>query len=54
MQRFHDLHNYPCILSDRLTKLRDDLTEQMRADSSGWERVLKLPEEVPEELPRIR
>jgi nicotinate phosphoribosyltransferase len=49
MQRFHDLHNYPCILSDRLTKLRDDLTEMMRADSSGWERVLKLPEEVPEE-----
>src|SRR5258705_8002262 len=27
MQRFHDIHNYPCILSDRLTKLRDDLTE---------------------------
>jgi len=49
MQRFHDIHNYPCILSGRLTKLRDDLTEQMRADSSGWERVLKLPEEVPEE-----
>src|SRR5882672_7848690 len=54
MQRFHDIHNYSCILSDRLTKLRDDLTEQIRADSSGWERVLKLPEEVSEELPRIR
>src|SRR5437870_4669184 len=54
MQRFHDLHNYPCILSDRLPKLRDDLTEQMRADSSGWERVLKLPEEMPEELQQTR
>jgi nicotinate phosphoribosyltransferase len=50
MQRFRDLHNYPRRLSDRLAKLRDDLTAQMRADNSGWEKVLKLPEEVPEEL----
>jgi len=50
MERFGDLHNYPRSLSDRLTQLRDDLTEQMRADNSGWERVLQLPEEVPEEL----
>jgi len=33
-----------------LTKLRDELTAQMRADNSGWESVLKLPEETPEEL----
>jgi len=25
MQRFHDIHDYPCILSDRLMKLREDL-----------------------------
>ncbi|MGZ8848394.1 MAG: hypothetical protein ACXW3C_18175 [Pyrinomonadaceae bacterium] len=50
MNRFRDLHNYPHGLSDRLAKLRDDLTELMRADNSGWEKVLKLPEEMPEEL----
>ena len=50
MIRFRDLGNYPRRLSDRLTKLRDDLTEQMRADNSGWEEILKLPEEMPEEL----
>lgn len=50
MNRFGDLHNYPRSLSERLTKLRDDLTARMRADSSGWESVLQLPEDVPEEL----
>jgi len=50
MKRFADLNNYPRTLSARLTKLRDDLTAQMRADNSGWEKVLNLPEEVPEEL----
>ena len=50
MRRFRDLHTYPCTLSERLRKVRDDLTEQMRADNSGWESVLKLPEEMPEEL----
>ena len=48
--RFGDLHNYSRTLSGRLTKLRDDLTEQMRADNSGWEKILKLPEEMAEEL----
>jgi nicotinic acid phosphoribosyltransferase len=48
--RFGDLHNYPLTLSERLTKLRDNLTEQMRADNSGWEKILKLPEEMAEEL----
>jgi nicotinate phosphoribosyltransferase len=50
MQRFADLHNYPCALSERLTKLRDDLTANMRADNSGWEKILTLPEDVPEAL----
>src|SRR5437773_5125231 len=50
MNRFADLHNYPRTLSDRLTRLRDELTAQMRADISGWERVLELPEDMPEEL----
>ena len=50
MNGFRDLHNYPRTLSDRLTKLRDDLTAQMRADNSDWEKILKLPEEMPEEL----
>jgi nicotinate phosphoribosyltransferase len=50
MRRFGDLHNYPRSLSERLSKLRDDLTEQMRADNSGWEKILKLPEEMAEEL----
>ena len=50
MQRFSDLHNYPRSLSERLTKVRDELTAKMRADNSGWEKILTLPEEVPEEL----
>lgn len=50
MSRFSDLQNYPRTLSDRLKKLRDDLTAQMRADNSGWEEILKLPEQLPEEL----
>ena len=50
MIRFRDLKNYPRTLSDRLAKLRDELTAQMRADNSGWEEILKLREEMPEEL----
>ena len=50
MRRFHDLRSYPCTLSPGLTKLRDELTERMQADNSGWEKVLQLPEEMPEEL----
>jgi nicotinate phosphoribosyltransferase len=52
IRRFADLHNYPRTVSPGLTKLRDDLTERMQADNSGWERVLQLPEEMPEELTR--
>lgn len=54
MKRFGDLQSYPRSLSDRLTKLRDDLTAQMRADNSGWEKVLELPEEMPAELQPAR
>jgi len=50
MRHFEDLHNYPCSLSPGLTCLRDELTERMQADGSGWERVLQLPEEMPDEL----
>jgi nicotinate phosphoribosyltransferase len=43
-KRFADINNYPVALSDRLHKLRDDLTQQMRADNSGWQEILKVPE----------
>ena len=46
-QRFPNINDYPCLISDRLGKLRDDLTALMRADNSGWEGVLKIPEQVP-------
>ncbi|MGH9881776.1 MAG: hypothetical protein ACRD6N_10100, partial [Pyrinomonadaceae bacterium] len=49
-QRFEDINHYPCTLSDKLRKLRDDLTAQMRADNSGWEDVLKMPEQVSDEF----
>ena len=51
MTRFRDLQNYPCTLSERLA--RSCVTtwrRRMRADNSGWEKILKLPEEMPEEL----
>src|SRR5437868_3657519 len=48
--RFADINNYPCVLSDRLRKLRDDLTEKMREDNSGWQDVLKLPEDLAPEI----
>jgi len=50
MERFADLPNYPRTLSERLTKVRDELTARMRADNSGWEKILALPEDVPEVL----
>jgi nicotinate phosphoribosyltransferase len=48
-RRFPDLENYPCILSTKLEQLRDDLTAQMRADTSGWEEILALPEPASDE-----
>ncbi|HZE71722.1 MAG TPA: hypothetical protein VE135_19615 [Pyrinomonadaceae bacterium] len=47
---FPDLNNYPVLISDRLRQLRDELTAQMRADNSGWQEVVKVPEEVPAEV----
>jgi nicotinate phosphoribosyltransferase len=49
-KRFSDIDNYPCLLSDKLRTLREDLTAQMRADNSGWQEVVKMPEEVPDKI----
>lgn len=51
-KRFPDINNYPSLLSDKLRKLRDDLTAQMRADNSGWQEVVNMPEDVPEKVPQ--
>ncbi len=51
-KRFADIDNYPHVLSDKLRQLRDDLTAQMRADNSGWQEVVKMPEEVTDKIPQ--
>jgi nicotinate phosphoribosyltransferase len=51
-RRFPDINNYPTLLSDKLRQLRDDLTAQMRADNSGWQEVLKMPEEATDKVPQ--
>jgi hypothetical protein len=43
-KRFGDIDCYPCELSTRLCELRDQLTERMRVDNSGWEDILAMPE----------
>jgi nicotinate phosphoribosyltransferase len=43
-QRFPDINNYPVELSANLLELRDELTARMRADNSGWQEVLTIPE----------
>ncbi|HVF57305.1 MAG TPA: hypothetical protein VM934_14215 [Pyrinomonadaceae bacterium] len=48
--RFRDIENYPHTLSDRLRRLRDELTNRMREDESGWQGVLKMPEALTGEL----
>ena len=48
--RFADINNYPATLSEKLRQLRDDLTAQMRADNSGWEQVLKMPDHVTDKV----
>ncbi len=50
-QRFPDIEHYPHSLSEKLRQLRDDLTAQMRADNSGWQEVLKMPEDA---IDRVR
>src|SRR6266536_1567555 len=51
---FTDIDNYPVSLSDKLRKLRDDLTSKMRADNSGWQEILKVPEEVVNQVPQAK
>ena len=48
--RFEDINRYPVTLSERLRQLRDDLTAQMRADNSGWEQVLKMPDHAKDKV----
>lgn len=48
--RFREIASYPCTLSEKLSRLRDELTARMRQDLSGWEDVLKVPDEVAAEL----
>ena len=43
-KRFTDINNYPRRLSTRLQQLQDQLTERLHEDHSGWESVLKMPE----------
>jgi nicotinate phosphoribosyltransferase len=50
LARFREIDNYPCALSERLRRLRDELTAQMRVDQSGWEGLLKIHDEVTSEL----
>ncbi len=52
-KRFADINNYPCLISDKLRRLRDDLTAQMRADNSGWEDILRIPEQVADEISQL-
>ena len=52
-RRFTDIENYPHVLSERLRKLRDDLTAQMRADNSDWQEVIKMPESIAEPVRQI-
>jgi nicotinate phosphoribosyltransferase len=48
-KKFVDINNYPNTLSLKLQQLRDDLTARMRADNSGWEEVIRMPDEISEE-----
>ncbi|CDM66931.1 nicotinate phosphoribosyltransferase [Pyrinomonas methylaliphatogenes] len=48
--RFRDIERYPVMLSDRLRRLRDELTAEMLRDESGWQSVLRLPAELADEM----
>ena len=45
-RHFADINTYPHSLSDKLRQLREDLTDRMREDESGWREVVKSPEEA--------
>jgi nicotinate phosphoribosyltransferase len=49
-KRFDDINNYPHVLSASLRELRDQLTERMRQDHSGWEEILAIPELMSDKL----
>ncbi len=49
-RRFRDIRNYSSTLSGRLRRLRDDLTAEIRKDSSGWQDVLNMPNQLDAEL----
>jgi nicotinate phosphoribosyltransferase len=51
LRRFPSLDEYPHTLSDRLRRLRDELTARMRADDPGWREVLRVPEALAAQLP---
>ncbi len=53
-RKFADINSYSHVLSDKLRKLRDDLTAQMRADNSGWQEVVKMPEDVMDKVPETK
>ncbi len=44
--RFRDIEHYPHNLSERLRGLRDEIVARMRTDESGWQTVLRVPEEL--------
>ncbi|OLE53655.1 MAG: hypothetical protein AUG51_12405 [Acidobacteria bacterium 13_1_20CM_3_53_8] len=52
--RFSDINNYPVILSERLRRLREELTTRMKADESGWQEVLNVPDELADKLPAVK
>jgi len=49
-KRFGDITRYPHELSTQLRELRDELTERMRVDNSGWEEILAMPELMSDKL----
>ena len=49
-KRFQDIKNYRAALSDVLQTLRDELTERLQMDNSGWQEILTVPEAAASQL----
>ncbi|PYS74456.1 MAG: hypothetical protein DMF69_01710, partial [Acidobacteria bacterium] len=49
-KRFADINNYEVKLSSAVNQLRDELTAQMRKDTSGWQEILLVPEQMSDKL----
>jgi nicotinate phosphoribosyltransferase len=49
-KRFGNINSYQHELSTKLRELRDQLTERMRIDNSGWEEILAIPELMSDKL----